>query len=340
MSTNIDPSLWRLRTSGGIPYKMVEMDGSFSEEEGNVNWKAYIAAYQLPAFLAELFPPPLVIGNKPIPRVAQMPGAPGLHAKTISFRTQTEGLPIDPFLADPSAASGTYNQVIEVTVGFGTGYKKPDEEDPRLFLEISSNASGEFYHTTCPGAKWRPQRNTAVQPDAPEDGEAEPENPVDDEEVADPDTGDTEGKGEEVEDDDEPNKDPTAPVIITVPQTEWSVKWTQIPYELFTTVIIHRLRLLLGRVNSTPFELLFNAYPETILFEGFNYQTKYSWRDDNVETPPVQLEMKFLEKRVFWKGYIVGHNHFWRPGKGWQRLLVDGVNSTYGPWNLNLMFKQ
>jgi len=329
MSTNIDSSQWRLRTSGGIPYKFLEMDGTFSEEDGNVNWKAIIRANTLPAFLAELFPPPLVVGNRTIPRAASMPGAPGLKAKKISFRTQTEGTPIDPFLADPSANAGTYHNDIEVTVEFGTGYKKDNEDDPNLFLEITGNASGEFIHTSCPGAKWVPQKNSNVSGN---------NNPEDDSSVADPETG--QPVGTVIDEEAEVNKDPTVPTIIIVPQTEWNVKWTQVPYNLFINVIIHRLRLLNGRVNSVPFSLLFNAPRETILFTGFSYTTKYSWRDNQVDTPPVQLEMKFLEKRVYWKGYIVGHNHFWRPGKGWQRLLVDGVNSTYGAWDLNLMFKQ
>jgi hypothetical protein len=48
--------------------------------------------------------------------------------------------------------------------------------------------------------------------------------------------------------------------------------------------------------------------------------------------------MKFLEKRVVWNNIIVGHNHFWRPGVGWTRLLIDGENPTYLSRNHNILW--
>ena len=324
------PSTWRLSTSGGIPYRFVGMSGDFSDENGNVKWRALISSSHLSLFLAELFPPPLIIGNRSIPQAASMPGFPALKAKKISFKSQDDGLPIDPFGADLTANPGTYHGIIEVDVEFGVTFKQ-DVADPNTFLEISANASGEYINVGGPRMQWVPQYNS----NKGDPGDTVPENTADDSQVANPDTGAPAGTTQDKTA--EPNKVPGPPVLVRIATTEWTVKWTQIPYDVFNAIIIHRLRVLMGRVNSAPYLVLFGAPAETLLFSGYSYTQQYSWREDNLETPPVKLEMKFIEKRVLWKGVVMGHNHHWRPGYGWQRLLVDGVNPTYGGWNFNLL---
>lgn len=326
------PSTWRLGTSGGIPYRFMGMDGTFTDEDGSANWRAIIPATSLVAFVTELFPAPLVVGNKVIPRGATMPGFPGMNAKRVRFKAQDDALPIDPFSYDPGAAAGTYNSFIEVDVEFGTGFKQPNPDDPRTFLEITATASGEYLHAAIPGAKWVPQTN--------ENSADSNVNADDDFLIADPDTGELKNPDTKIKKgDEEVNRSPDVPHATLVPTTEWNLKWTQIPYDTFFNTIIHRVRLLLGKVNSTTWSVLFNARPETLLFAGYSYSTQYTWRDDQVETPPVQLEIKILEKRVIWKGVICGHNHFWRPGKGWQILLIDGTNKAFGGYDFNFLFK-
>lgn len=319
-----DPTTWRNISASGIPYRVIQQTGSFSDEEASVTWSALIESVNLSAFVIELFPPPLVIGNRVIPQSAQLPGFTNLRAKKLSFKSHEGDKPIDPFLADPLAPIGTYGGTVRVDVEFGQSLKQ-GTEDPNTFLEISSNASGEFLHTTGPNMKWVRQSGT---------GDANAANTGADDDTGEPDPGAAGSDQPEEE-----NIDPTVPVIITVPTVEWTVKWTQIPSDVFQSIIVHRLRVLLGKVNSSPYAVLFSAPAETLLFSGYSYTQQYSWRDDTFGSPPIKLEMKFVEKRVFWRGVICGHNHVWRPGKGWEVLLIDGINRTYGAWDFNLLHK-
>lgn len=326
-----DPSQWRLTTNGGIKFKYLGTSGEFSNEEGNVNWRILIQSSQLIAFLTEMFPPSITIGNISIPQTALLPGLPTLAAKRLTFKSFDGSLPIDPFGFDSSASVSTYYPVIEVDVEFGPREtQEPKQSDPFTFLEISGNTTGEFIHSTMPRSKWQPKTN----PDL--DDEDDDEAPGD---WADGDTNEPgAGATAPTEGTPETNRDPTVPTTILVPQTEWTLKWNQIPFEFFRDVLIHRLRILLGRVNSAPVPVLFGALPETLLFVGFNYSNQFTWRDGHVGTPPVSVEIKIIEKRVVWKGIIRGHNDFWRPGIGWETLLQDGVNKVYKAWDYNGLF--
>jgi hypothetical protein len=327
-----DPSLWRLRTDGGIPFKYLGISGSFSMEEGNVTNRYLIQPGHLVSFLQELFPPPLVIGNTSIPQSAPLPGLPALIAQRISFKSFDESLPIDPFGFDTNAPAGTYYNLMEVDIEFGPrAVQEPQQNDPFSFLEITGNTTGEFIHSTMPRAKWVPKTNPDLDDD---DDDEDPEGGV-----ADPDTNEPgSGAVNPTEGTPEVNKDPTVPVTIVVPQTEWTLRWNQIPFRYFQEVLIHRLRILLGRVNSNTVPVLFNALPGTLLFAGYNYSNAFTWRDGHIGTPPVSLEIKIIEKRVLWKGVIRGHNDFWRPGVGWETLLIDGENPAYRSWDYSTLF--
>lgn len=325
MAGNIEnPSEWRLSTVGGIPYKQLEMSGEFAMEGGSVSRSVLIPSNNLFAFLVELFPPPEQIGNVIIQRVTTLEGFPSIGVERVRFRQHDSGVPIDPFGFDPNAPAGTYYPAVRCDIEYGPLKQNDgDENDPTTFLEISANATGEFLHTNAPRAKWQPETN----PDS-EDG------------VADPDTDETdEGAENPTKEDVEENRDPNIPITITVPTTEWNVRWSQIPYEFFRDVLIHRLRYILGRVNSNVVPYLFNASPETLLFAGYSYSQQVTWREGNTNTPPAKVEMKFVEKRVVWNGVIIGHNHYWRPGVGWQRLLFDGSNPTHQLHSFTKLFQ-
>ena len=329
------PANWRLRTNNGIPFKLLGHSGDFSPEEGNVVQRILIPANALVAFLTETFPPPLVIGNTAIPQTAKLPGMPGLLANRISFKSFDDSRPVDPFNMDPTAPAGTYNEAIELDVTYGPREsQEPDRNDPFTFLEISGTTTGEFIHSTMPKAKWQPKRNPQVDPDAV-DADADPDGGN----VADPDTNaPSQGAVNPTIEETQNVNDPTVPVTSLVPQTEWTLKWNQIPFEFFTEVLIHRLRILLGRVNTHTVPILFGALPETLLFVGYNYSNQFTWRDGQVGLPPVSLEIKIIEKRVLWRGVIRGHNDFWRPGRGWETLLQDGTNKVYRGWDFNGLF--
>lgn len=303
------PGVWRLRSNGGVvPFKFLGLEGSFEPESGSVTLRGLIPSEQLVNFVIETFPPPQIVGNMAIPQGSKLPGLPGLIATKVSFVNQDPSRPIDPFGFDPGAPSGTYHPVMEVKVEYGMNrLQKPDPADPRTFLEISSHATGEVLHTTTPQAKWQTKT-----PDPKDDDKKDPGAGGGNPRLPDKD------KAKETV------KDPTVPVNIIVPTTEWTVKWNQIPYSYFNQILIYRLRWCMGRVNENFFPLLHNADPETILFDGYNYTESYTWRDGEVGTPPINLEMKFIEKRVVWNGMVCGHNHFWRPNSGWTYLLING----------------
>lgn len=317
-----DKSQWRLSTTGGIKYKFLGMNGSFSFDTGSVMWRALIASGDLVDFLEEIFPPPTPVGNMLLPITgAKLPGLPTMVATNVDFKAHETGLPIDPFGADSSAASRTYGPAIEVAVTFKPfPQNDSDPNDPFTFLEISANATGEFINSHMPNSKWDHKEGT---------------------ETVDEDTGEV---TEDVSDQETvENRSPTVPVIVRVPQTEWTLRWPQIQFDFFHDVMIHRLRILMGRVNSNTIPVLFNAYPETCLFVGYTLKQDYTWRQSGqkyqIGRPPVTVEMKIREKRVVWNGSIRGHNDVWRPGFGWETLLIDGENKTYREIDYGLLFK-
>lgn len=319
-----DPSQWRLHSLyGDVPIKFLDVDGEFSNEEGSVNFKALIPPNRIKDFLVQTFPPPIQIGNITVPQAAGLPGLPALSARKVSFKAFDNGKPVDPFMFDPEAPRGTYGELIEVTVVYGQNrIQQPNPSDPFTFLEIEGNVTGEFLHTTAPKGRWK--KATRDPKDPPDDktpgADNAPLNP-------------------RIPGNTEPVANPTVPINVLVPKTEWTVKWNQIPFQYFNDTLMYRLRWCLGRVNSAIMPVLFSAEPETILFLGFNYKQQYTWREGYINRPPINVEMKFEEKRVVWNGVAVGHNHFWRPGVGWEYLFIDGVSTpTYAARDMNALF--
>ena len=312
-----DPDSWRLRLNG-VPVKYLGTDGNFDANTGSVTYKALIPSGRIVDFLEGLFPPPLTVGNLSVPQSTALPGMPGLIARKMSFKGQmTE--PTDPFGFDSTAPTGTYQPVIEVVIEYGMSrLQSPNPNDPKTFLEISSQASGEYLKVETPNAKWH---HKAESPATPQPDSTAPSNnnsirPADVDAVP-PGASPNASSKEAV-------KNPNTPITVLVPETEWTVKWNQIPYQYFVDVLIYRLKWCLGRVNSTYFPILFNADPETILFMGWNYTENFTWRDTYIEKPPINLEMKFKEKRVVNNGIVCGWNHAWRMKDGWNYLLLNG----------------
>ena len=336
-----DPDQWRLQTNGGIHYKLLGMDGSFEKENATVNWRVLVHTNDFLGFVTEFFPPSIQVGNLSIPLSYPLPGLPGVIAKRVSFKSQDDNKPIDPFGFDSDAGNNTYHPLIELNIEFGPRENsEPDETDPTTFLEISGNATGEFIHAPTSASEWQPKTgDEEIDEDTgePTGGSSEPAEDEDGEleEVAE---GDGTAENPEVGES-EPNRNPNVPATIIVPETEWTVKWTQMDHDFFHSVMIHRLRALMGKVNNRRVPVLFNASKETLLFVGYTYQSQYTWREGKTRTPPVQVEMKFVEKRIVDRGVVRGHNDFWRPGVGWETLLVDGNRKAYESIDHNLMFK-
>jgi hypothetical protein len=329
-----NPNRWRLLSPGGtVPVKYLSLDGSFEAQTGSVVLKFLIPTNRLVDFLKESFPPPLVVNDITIPTSVPLPGLPGLRIRKVSFKSQDPGKPVDPFGWDGAAPIGTYHEAMEVDVEFGPlNTQQPKSSDPFTFLEISAHDTGEFIHSTAPKAKWAKEKaNPKNLPDSQDPGKVA--STSDKTKTSDPSSQPAQPNGTDSQ------KDPTIPMMILVPHTEWTVTWNQVPFYYFFNILVRRLRWCLGRVNSDIMPLLFNAYPETVLFTGYSYKNVYTWKDYEIGIPPINVEMKFLEKRVVWNdGLIKGHNHFWRPGVGWERLLIDGKNSVYSQRDMNVIW--
>lgn len=329
MADSSDYDSWRNQTIGGIKYRFLGTEGSFDAEEATIEWRALFRTQDLFAVAQELFPPPSFLGSLAYPQVGVMPGLPSMVAKRASFKTQ-EGidLPIDPFMADPSAVTGTYHGYIEVSVTFGPSNKvEADPNDPRTFLEISANTGGEYIFSPPNGNQLIDEDNSEGE----EDDIPSASGPVEE--------GTLKQRGTVTPRVPRPNRHPNLPTTVLVPTTEWSVTWKQIPYSIFRNVIVWRLRTLNGRVNSLPLPWLMGAEPETVLFAGFTYKESYTWRNGLINTPPIDVNIKLIEKRVLWRGIICGHNHVYEPGKGWARVILQDGLSPYRGMDLNLAFR-
>ena len=225
MSLNIDPSLWRLRTGGGIPYKHLSQTGNADEEGGKASEQILIEADRLDDFIVESFPVPYALGDTIfLPQRRTLPGVPQLYTRDIKWEGFTDPT-IDPFGADSSAPGRTYERFLRLTIEYSTlqpqqGGQDPDPSDPLTFLEISADVGGEFLSATARGATWQDD-------------------------------------GSEVKID--------VPATVTQPTTEWTARWSQVPYEFLTGTLMGRMRNKLGKVNDGPMSLFFNAAAETVM---------------------------------------------------------------------------
>ena len=357
MAANLeDPASWRLRTSGGIPYKIVSLTGSLEEVGGEVTFDILIPTAELITFCIEMFPPPIQINGLWIPRFSTF-GSTNLRIQKIMFKAHEETIPIDPFHIDPLALAKTYGHTLRLTIQYGPPryHQDPDPNDPTTFLEVRASVTGEFLHTTPQSITWQ-----VLKSDGTPDGKPDK------------------------------NRVEQVPASILSPQTMWNVKWNKIPYSFFRDTIRPRLELLLGKVNSAQFSLLYANDPKTLLFVGYDYDYSFTWNSNLQDTPLINLDMKFLEKRIVWKSvllwsdgsprrvddstgtdqnnlgttytitatingvltylytpgtgalvygpYLVrGHCDFWRPGVGWSRMLING-REAYDSIDFNSLF--
>lgn len=329
MGTYEDPSTWRLSTTGGIPYRLVNRSGSYTDRDASASETYLIRASDLDSFVNEVFPAPSVLSGAVVyKKYRRMPGT-SLPPTEISWKGHIEGLPIDPYGADEDAPTGTYQDILEVEINYNTGdvdskqgnEEETDPEDPRTYCKVSGRASGEFLHAMAPRGIWSEGAGdfVALIEESAVDG---------------------------IEPDIEKNRQRAAPVPVMtiVPEIEWTVTWEMIPYDAFRFGTVWFLRAMLGKLNSLPMPLLHDAPPGTILFVGFDFEEEYTWRTGGIfDTKPVTLSLKFVEKCIVdGDGEIHGHNSFWRPEKGgWSVLILneDTGKLAYDYFDLNAAFK-
>ena len=300
MSVNVSSAFWRIKTTNGnIPLKVVDRSGVFGEEQSSATETYIIRATDLRALVLVLFPLPIIQGGTVVyPRRAEMPGVPALTAKSIAWKGHVEGLPSDPFGSDPLAPADTYQNDLEVTVTYSTSAANDAEANPA--------DPKTWLEITANGAGNFLAAGT--------DGSA------------------TWGGGTD------PVIERGIPSTITEPLVEWSVRWSQIPYEFWNTTLLNRLRDALGKVNGSAMSLFHDAPADTILLTAWTMKQQFTWRDGLTGQAPIQLEMRFLEKNFVHTSGQVTHQHFWRPGKGFQTLEFDGVQPAFAQDDLDKIF--
>lgn len=303
-----DSSTWTLATTGGIKYRSVRQSGTVSRHRNGsveeMQETVIILASSLEAYIDECFPAPIYNNGIPVWVNRPFPGAGHLRAKNLTWKEWVEGKPVDPFTSHVNPPANTYQPCVEVTVTYDNEYSDVDINSPETFLEISASAAGEFLHVPSPTASW------------------------------------------EVLGD--PNLYESNPVSVIVPETEWSLRWSFIPVLYWKTYLLPALRVAMGKVNNAAVPLLGDAEAHTLLLVGYEMSQEFRrFRPgaiDPAEPDPnaglyIDVTLKILEKRVVGSdGTIIGHNHFWRPGEGWQILLVDGVNRVYQSTNFADLF--
>lgn len=302
MSVNVNPSSWRLRTAGGIPYCLMEgyPKGSFGEDDAEVQEQYLIQAEDLYDFVVEslsdtdVYPGGIWYYRKPRP----YPGLSFLLTRKVDVEPFDSSRPADPFGIDSSAPDKTYGEFVKVTISYGNVDASDPEQQDNNLLDISCNASGELL-------QYPPRGNARLE---------------------DPSIGYGSTK---------PVKDLVYPYVKNVPMLEWSVKFRRILASRLS-VSLNTARGMLGKVNSAAVPLLYVTDAEVLLFAGFSLQFARSWRSvDRFGT----ADLKFVEKRVVEDGSVKGHNHFFDPSTHrWLRLILNGSRYAYESANLNTLF--
>ena len=308
----LHPSTWRARTANGIPYKLVSRSGTIEYDMSSAKEVMLIQSHRLFEFALESFPQSQDFENF---NNRRMPGTPNLLTQRISWKSHVDGKPVDPYLSDVGAPNRTYHPVLELTVEY------TNESQNETFLEISGSVAGEVITSSASSAKWELSDGTT-------------------------------------EDNDQVIGIPNNQIVSL---TEWTLTWKQIPRTFFRDTLMQRLRNAKNKINSKSNETLFDAPPETLLFLGFDYKEEV--RRIIEITEPINADVAIPENNIILSRFVTvtakilekyiksedetdssgdpviyGHNHFWRDGHGWQKLLPDGTNPTYQETDYDVIF--
>ena len=339
----IDPSQWRLNI-GGIPVKLVSRKGKFSLTNSTAIEEYIIESDRLLDLATVVFPAPGTTGefgssSNPLRVVfntsLQFSGFNSLVAQDMTWEALigdgfSGGVPTDPFGDDVAAVDGTYSEFLKVAIMYATtpaNDDTPDTQSPLTFLDVNSAAGGTFLSIPLRGQMaWR---STTKETQSPE----------------------SKKKFESTD-----NDGPDVPFTVTEVTTDWSLRWPQVPFDYFESVLVGRLRASLGKVNSVAMNTIFSAPPETILMLGYDAKETFTFRAGFPGRSPYDVTMTFSEKNMAVtenrgstvKSEITGtdtadtygdpeviqvtHNHFYRPGVGWRRTArFRGVGFTGTP---------
>lgn len=290
-----DPSTWRLKTTvGQIPLKHIKRSGSLAPEDGSAIDEVIIQSANLAAFAAEVFPSTYSqFGTVMYPRRKWLPGFPALVVTGLDWEEFNGDKPVDPFSGDPTAPPNTYGEYLKITIKYGTtpgNDQEPDPDDPRTFLDVSCESSGNFLAQKIPGTATTCWDQPTVK--------ADKSNAI---------------------------KDPDIPRTVIENTQTWSVSWPQVPFEFFNSTLIGRFRGVQGMVNSSALQLFNDAPANTILYMGYSLKNQHTWRSGKSGQSPVDVSMKFVEKNFVFAGVHVTHQHMYdKKTHSYRKLYVDG----------------
>lgn len=315
-SDPLDPTTWRLETPGGIKYRWLSTQGMYEREEADASISILIDSHDLNDLALEVFPDPIFQESIDetslfIKHPIAYPGIPALKATRLKWKPFVPGLPIDPFNIDEAAPEGTYSRLLEVDIVF----ENPDY-DLTLLIKRSCSVGGEFINPSISGSRW------ATTPDG-----TETPGPL------------------------KVNRSPILPIVVTIPELNWTVKRVFVPQKHFEDTLLPILRASIGKVNAETMTVLYDAPPETILFDAFSFEETYTWRGtgEDVGQMFMAIELKFIEKNInisetpefgSLTEVTIGHNHFWQPNIGWTRFYIDNEETpVYRSCDMEAIFR-
>lgn len=310
----------RLSTAGGIRYALIEGYPKFDVQKDSVKFSEVYAidSLNVPAFIAESFPVPFVLGSFVIwPPRRRMPGTNFLITMKVNGEPFSGTKPGDPFANDSGSLAETYDELYRVSIDYETAKESEDEDrdeqKPETFLEHSFNAGAEFITM--------PARNTDVAEGDVDNTGAEPGTPsfyLNNKEV---------------------NKDHRLDIKKLVPTIERTLKWPLAINPDFDAIFSR-----LGKINQNKIPIFNDAPPETVLFTGISGQQKYIWENATVRAQPWSLDFHFSQRQINeGNGKTYGWNHVYHPDKSeWVAVLIgpeDDRRALYDRTDFRDMFK-
>lgn len=309
LSSLEDVGSWRFRTArNNIPVRVKERQGSFGQSGKSLTETMIIRASDLAGFIDAMLPAPAVVGNQLVYFQRGYPnGLPTLRCTSVSFKGFVGGRPIDPWGSDPDPPDGTYDEFLECTVDYATcteGDQSVDPGDPATFLEVDATVAGEFLNA-------RPGKTACFK---------------------------SKVSNERAEITDAAFEEP-----FRERTTDWSVKWSRLPYRFFCDVLKPRIDSSMGKVNSETMPLFHKAPKDTIMLLGYRYAQSYSHLTGFAGQPMITVDLKFNERRfqsyVGTREITVTWQDLFVPLEGqYMQFLRDGTNPLYARTNLNSIF--
>lgn len=303
MST-VDDFDTHLSTDGGLEYRLIESTLAEDGEKAYATEKYLMRVSDVPAFMEESFPQPIVNAGFPtLQKRRTMPGADYLVTARVDAVAADPTRPINLFGADTkfSAATGlagtTYGKLMFVTINYETGLNNETDSE---FLEKSFDAGGEFLHI--PPTK---VHTAALTPDDP--GYI--------------------GGGADYQ----PNKNSQLGIYKRIVTIDYNYRWRQVLFPSLT--LWSKYFQALGKVNEKVSKIFNGAAKETVLFSGLSGSQTFRFYKRRTIGDAWSLNFKFSQRLLYEKdpadgqSKYFGWNHIYNPDTHKWEVLRRGTNT-------------